>query len=48
VFGDRGSWVTQRPFPRFYAAANPDEARARRAVTAAVDKVYDAIERAHG
>lgn len=48
VHGDRDVWVTQRPFPRFYAAARPDESRARRAVTDAIDKVFDEIERAHG
>jgi hypothetical protein len=48
VHGNRGRWVTQRPFPRFYAAVQPDEGRARRAVTAAIDKVYGEIERAHG
>lgn len=46
VFGNRGVWITQRKFPRFYAAARPDEIRARRAVTDAIDKVFDQIERA--
>lgn len=46
VYGNRDVWVNQRPFPRFYAAVQPDEATARRHVNAAVDKVFDAIERA--
>jgi len=46
VFGDRGTWVTQQPFPRFYAAVQPDEAATRRRVNDAIDMVFDAIERA--
>jgi hypothetical protein len=46
VHGHRDTWVTQRPFPRFYAAVQPDEGQAKRAITEAVDKVFDAIERA--
>jgi len=46
VFGDRETWVTQKPFPRFYEAVQPDEAQARRKCVAAVDKVFDQIERA--
>jgi hypothetical protein len=44
VFGNRDAWVTQRPFPRFYATARPDEARAREAVEAAVDKIRRQLE----
>lgn len=46
VFGNRNVWVTQRRFPRFYAAAAVDELRARRACNDAIDKVFDQIERA--
>lgn len=48
VYGNRNTWVTQEPFPRFYdAVAGPgDEVAARRAVNQAIDKVFDAIERA--
>jgi hypothetical protein len=46
VGGDRETWVTQQPFPRFYEAAQPDELAVRRAVNQAVDKVFDQIERA--
>jgi hypothetical protein len=46
VFGDREVWVDQRPFPRFYEAVQPDEARARREVIKAVDQVFDKIARA--
>lgn len=45
VGGDRDRWVDQRPFPRFYAAARPDEARARQACNAAVRKTFAQIER---
>jgi hypothetical protein len=38
--------VTQKPFPRFYDAARPDEVAARRKCVAAIDKVFDQIERA--
>jgi hypothetical protein len=46
VFGGRETWVTQRPFPRFFEAVQPDEAAARRRCNAAVDTVFDLIERA--
>ena len=47
VYGNRDTWVTQQPFPRFYdAVAGGDEVAARRAVNQAVDKVFDQIERA--
>jgi hypothetical protein len=46
VYGDRETWVTQQPFPRFYNAVQPDEAEARRAVQQAVDRVLDKIARA--
>jgi hypothetical protein len=46
VHGDRDTWVTQQPFPRFYEAVQPDEAAARRNVNQAIDKVFDEIERA--
>jgi hypothetical protein len=46
VYGDRETWRTQQPFPRFYDAVQPDELAARRQVVAAVDKVFDQIERA--
>jgi hypothetical protein len=46
VHGDRNTWVTQQPFPRFYAAVQPDEAAAQRAATDAVDKVLNKIARA--
>jgi len=48
VFGNREVWVSQRPFPRFYEAAQPDEAEARRRCNAAVDAVFTQIERARG
>ena|SRR5215207_3492494 len=45
VGGDRDTWVTQQPFPRFYKAiGDGDEIAARRAVNDAVDKVFDQIE----
>lgn len=48
VFGDRDTWVSQRPRPRFYdtVASWPGELEARRRVVAAIDKVFDDIERA--
>jgi hypothetical protein len=46
VHGDRDIWVNQRPFPRFFAAVQPDEAAARRRCNQAVDTVFDEIERA--
>jgi hypothetical protein len=46
VFGNREVWVTQQPFPRFYDAAKLDEVTMRRRCNAAVDKVFDQIERA--
>jgi hypothetical protein len=46
VYGNRDVWRTQRPFPRFYAAVQPNEAAARRRVSAAIDAVYDQIRRA--
>jgi hypothetical protein len=46
VHGDRETWVVQEPFPRFFAAVQPDEAAARRAATDAVDKVLNKIARA--
>jgi len=47
VYGNRDTWVTQQPFPRFYdAIGGTDEVAARRAVNQAVDKVFDQIERA--
>jgi hypothetical protein len=46
VFGNRDVWVDQRPFPQFYAAVKPDEARARREVERAVAAVFTQIARA--
>jgi hypothetical protein len=46
VYGNRDTWRNQRPFPRFYDAARPDEALARRKVNEAIDRVFDEIERA--
>jgi hypothetical protein len=46
VFGDRETWVTQQPFPRFYQAVQPDEARARQQTIKAVAQVLDQIARA--
>lgn len=46
VRGDRDVWVRQRPFPQFYQAVAPDEARARRAVERAVQDVFRQIARA--
>jgi hypothetical protein len=47
VYGDRDTWVSQQPFPRFYQAiGDGDDLAARRAVNQAVDKVFDQIERA--
>lgn len=46
VYGDRETWVSQPPIPRFYdAIGGGDELAARRAVVQAVDKVFNAIER---
>jgi hypothetical protein len=48
VRGNRDVWVQQRPFPRFYAAiGDGDEVAARRACNEAIDKVFNAIGRAH-
>jgi len=46
VYGNRDVWVSQRPFPRFYAAVRPDEAAARRGVERAVEAVFSQIARA--
>lgn len=46
VFGNRDTWVTQRPFPQFYDAVQPNEAAARRACIEAVDQVFTKIARA--
>jgi hypothetical protein len=46
VFGDRDTWVTHQPFPQFYDAVRPDEARARREVEKAVEAVFKQIVRA--
>jgi hypothetical protein len=46
VYGDRDTWRNQQPFPRFYDAARPDAAMARRRVNAAFVKVFDEIKRA--
>lgn len=46
VFGDRTNWVAQDPFPRFFDAVRPDEARARREIERAVDAVFKQIVRA--
>lgn len=46
VFGDRTTWVQQEPFPRFYRAVEPDEARARRECIRAVEEIFTKIARA--
>jgi hypothetical protein len=46
VYGDRDTWVTQQPFPRFYQAAQPNEHQARRACEEAVEAVFKKIVRA--
>jgi hypothetical protein len=46
TFGNREKWIDQRPFPRFYAAVQPDQARARQACSIAVGRVFDQIRRA--
>jgi hypothetical protein len=46
VFGDRTNWVPQAPFPRFFAAVQPDQARARRGVERAVAAIFRQIARA--
>jgi hypothetical protein len=46
VFGNREVWVEQPPFPRFFAAVQPDETRARRAAEQAVESVLDKIAKA--
>jgi hypothetical protein len=46
VFGNRETWVTQRSFPQFYEAVQPNEAAARRACIKAVDAMFDQIARA--
>jgi hypothetical protein len=46
VYGDRETWVSQQPFPRFYQAVQPDEAAARRACEEAVETVLQQIARA--
>lgn len=38
-------WVTQRPFPRFYMAARPDQSKAKRQVEQAVADVFKEIAR---
>lgn len=46
VFGDRETWVAQRPSPQFYQAVEPDEQAARREAIRAVDQVFKQIVRA--
>jgi hypothetical protein len=47
VGGDRETWVSQQPFPRFYGAiGDGNDAAARRACNEAIDKVFNAIGRA--
>lgn len=46
VFGNRNVWAQYRPFPRFFAAVQPDEARARRGAEQAVEAVLDTITKA--
>lgn len=46
VFGDTGTWVAQRAFPRFFEAVQPDESRARHACEDAVQVVFTKIARA--
>jgi hypothetical protein len=48
VMGDRETWVTQEPFPRFYDAANEavDQADAVREIERVVGRIFDKIERA--
>lgn len=46
VFGDRDTWARQSPFPRFYQAVQPNEARTRREVEQAVEAVFKQIVRA--
>jgi hypothetical protein len=48
VFGDRDTWVSQRPFPGqpFYSSVQPHEARVRREVEQAVEAVFKQIVRA--
>jgi hypothetical protein len=46
VFGDRETWVVQRPFPRFYQAVQPNEAAAREQVEQVVADILRKIARA--
>lgn len=46
VYGNRNAWVTQRPFPRFYEAVQPNEAAARQACEQAVARAFDKVKRA--
>jgi hypothetical protein len=46
VYGNPEVWVTQDPFPRFYQAAQPNEAQARQAASDAVGRVFTEIARA--
>jgi hypothetical protein len=46
LFGDRGFWYDQRPFPEFFDAVQPDQARARRECIRAVEAVFKQIARA--
>jgi hypothetical protein len=45
VFGDDDTFVSQSPFPRFYAAVRPDQNQARRRVETAVRDVFLMIAR---
>jgi hypothetical protein len=46
VYGDRETWRSQQPFPRFFQAVEPDEGAARQACQEAVDTVFQQIARA--
>jgi hypothetical protein len=45
VHGNREEWVTQRPFPRFYEAVQPDREQAAQACQEAVAKMFNQIAR---
>jgi hypothetical protein len=46
VYGNRNAWVTQKPFPRFYEAVQPNQAAARRQLEQAVLRTMNQIVRA--
>jgi hypothetical protein len=46
VYGNRDVWVSQRPFPRFFRAVRPDQARVRQQIEQAVETVFKQIVRA--